>query len=82
MVRVPLTNNGQTMVSDPRPLELLDTVRTHTTKMAHMSGGGVAGGQDLDALKQAITPKTRMVIVNSPGNPTGAVFSQEHLQVM
>lgn len=30
-----------------------------------------------DALKAAISPKTRMLIVNSPGNPTGAVWSRE-----
>lgn len=29
------------------------------------------------ALKAAITPRTRMLIVNSPGNPTGAVWSGE-----
>lgn len=29
------------------------------------------------ALKAAITPRTRMLIVNSPDNPTGAVWSRE-----
>jgi aspartate aminotransferase len=33
----------------------------------------------LDALKKAITPKTRAVIVNSPNNPSGAVYSEERL---
>jgi aspartate aminotransferase len=28
-----------------------------------------------DALKAAITPRTRLLIINSPGNPTGAVWS-------
>ncbi|MDT9408418.1 pyridoxal phosphate-dependent aminotransferase [Corynebacterium rouxii] len=30
---------------------------------------------DITALRDAITPQTRMIIVNSPHNPTGAVFS-------
>jgi aspartate aminotransferase len=29
-----------------------------------------------EALKAAITPRTRVVVVNSPGNPTGAVWSK------
>ena len=31
-------------------------------------------------LKDAITPNTRMVILNSPSNPTGAVYNKEELQ--
>ncbi|KAI0838472.1 pyridoxal phosphate-dependent transferase [Hypoxylon sp. FL0890] len=34
---------------------------------------------DLDALKRAITPKTKMIVANSPHNPTGKVFSREEL---
>jgi aspartate aminotransferase len=36
----------------------------------------VMQAQDLAA---AITPRTRLVILNSPGNPTGAVYSREAL---
>ncbi|UEB40119.1 aminotransferase class I/II-fold pyridoxal phosphate-dependent enzyme [Corynebacterium diphtheriae] len=32
---------------------------------------------DMTARRDAITPQTRMIIVNSPHNPTGAVFSKE-----
>ncbi|MDT2849250.1 pyridoxal phosphate-dependent aminotransferase [Vagococcus carniphilus] len=35
---------------------------------------------DIHLLKQAITPKTKAIIINSPNNPTGAVFSKETLQ--
>ncbi|MFH5232268.1 pyridoxal phosphate-dependent aminotransferase [Antrihabitans spumae] len=34
---------------------------------------------DADALRAAITPNTRMIIVNSPHNPTGAVLSRDDL---
>ena len=37
-------------------------------------------GIDLDLLEKVITPKTRMIIINSPSNPTGAVFSLEELK--
>lgn len=35
---------------------------------------------DLEAIAEAITPKTRAIIVNSPNNPTGAIYSKEELQ--
>lgn len=34
---------------------------------------------DLDQIKAAITDKTKMLILNNPSNPTGAVFSNESL---
>ncbi|OLF04509.1 aminotransferase [Actinophytocola xinjiangensis] len=34
---------------------------------------------DLEALAAAITPRTRVVLVNSPHNPTGTVFTREEL---
>ncbi|WP_238858198.1 pyridoxal phosphate-dependent aminotransferase [Faunimonas pinastri] len=33
-----------------------------------------------DALRAAITPKTRWVVLNSPNNPTGAVYSPEAMK--
>ena len=35
---------------------------------------------DLQALEAAITPATRLLVINSPGNPTGRVLSREELQ--
>lgn len=37
---------------------------------------------DLDALDKSITPKTRAVLLNSPNNPTGAVYGHDTLQRM
>jgi aspartate aminotransferase len=39
-------------------------------------------GFDLDPaeLRRAVTARTKMIILNSPGNPTGAVFSAEALR--
>ena len=34
---------------------------------------------DLDELKQAITPRTRLILLNSPHNPTGSVFTRDEL---
>jgi aspartate aminotransferase len=35
-----------------------------------------------EQLSQAITPRTRWLILNSPSNPTGAVYSREELQAL
>src|SRR5438309_488170 len=35
---------------------------------------------DLDVLERAITPRTRMVVFNSPSNPTGAVVPEADLR--
>lgn len=34
---------------------------------------------DIEALRAAITPRTRLILLNSPHNPTGAVFSRAEL---
>lgn len=35
-----------------------------------------------EQFENAMTPKTKMIIVNSPGNPTGAVYSREELRAI
>jgi aspartate aminotransferase len=35
-----------------------------------------------EQLREAITPKTRLVIINSPSNPTGAIYSAAELQAL
>jgi aspartate aminotransferase len=37
---------------------------------------------DLDAFLKALSPRTRMVILNSPGNPTGGVIPQADLELI
>ena len=35
-----------------------------------------------EQLKAAITPKTRMVIINSPSNPTGAIYNRQEMEAL
>ncbi len=60
-------------------------------QMAILAGGtpvNVRGGfeQDFkitaDQLEAAITPKTKLVVLCSPSNPTGSVYSQEELNAL
>ncbi|GMK54341.1 hypothetical protein CspeluHIS016_0109270 [Cutaneotrichosporon spelunceum] len=47
-------------------------------------GGGKSSGADwtlnLDELEAAFTPKTKAIIVNTPHNPVGKVFTKEELE--
>jgi len=36
-------------------------------------------GHDLDAMKEAITPETRLVFIANPNNPTGTLVGQEEI---
>jgi aspartate aminotransferase len=60
-------------------------------EMVKLAGGVpkiVFAGQEADfkispeQLREAITPKTRLLILNSPSNPTGAVYSREELEAL
>ncbi|MBT4482972.1 MAG: aminotransferase class I/II-fold pyridoxal phosphate-dependent enzyme [Candidatus Latescibacteria bacterium] len=35
---------------------------------------------DFDSLERLVTPKTKIMIINAPGNPTGVVFSRETIE--
>ncbi|NES86975.1 MAG: aminotransferase class I/II-fold pyridoxal phosphate-dependent enzyme [Moorea sp. SIO2B7] len=56
-------------------------------RMIHLTGATPVGvpvtdnfDLDLDAIASAITEKTRAIIINSPHNPTGKIFSEQTLQ--
>lgn len=37
---------------------------------------------DLEAIERAITEKTKIVLINSPNNPTGQIYSEEELEAL
>ena len=39
-------------------------------------------GPDVDALAAAVTPRTRAVVINSPNNPSGAVYAEKDLKAL
>ncbi|SOD95679.1 pyridoxal phosphate-dependent aminotransferase [Blastococcus haudaquaticus] len=49
----------------------------------HPPAGGVGTWTfDPEALRAAITPRTRMLLLNTPHNPTGKVFTEEELELL
>lgn len=51
-----------------------------TTAVAPLQYGTWA--LDVDALRAAITPKTRCIVINTPSNPSGKVFTRAELQAI
>lgn len=51
--------------------------RRRTVPLRRIPGGGF--GFDPDELRARITPRTRLLLLNSPHNPTGTVFGPEQL---
>jgi len=37
---------------------------------------------DIEAIRKAITPKTKSIVINSPNNPTGGVYIKEDLEAV
>ena len=37
---------------------------------------------DVDAIRRAITPRTKLLLVNTPNNPTGAVYARADLEAL
>lgn len=58
---------------------LADAVLSPVTLRPQASG---RYGFDLDELRRAITARTRVILLNSPHNPTGMVFNREELQIV
>ncbi|MCB4820936.1 pyridoxal phosphate-dependent aminotransferase [Roseicella aerolata] len=64
------------------PLILSAPVETVPLHLAQGQRGHMIWRVDLDRLLAAITPKTRLALLNSPGNPTGFAFTREEQQVI
>ena len=80
----------QTLIDDGDEVVLLDPAWVSYEAMAKLAGGDLArvdlaphGFQlepALDALAETVSDDTELLVVNSPSNPTGAVFSEAALE--
>jgi aspartate aminotransferase len=64
-------------VSYPEQITLIGAVA-----VAVPTEEGIGFDLDPDRLRAAVTPRTRAVILNSPNNPTGAVFSRAAVEAV
>ncbi|MBF4562426.1 histidinol-phosphate transaminase [Microbacterium sp. VKM Ac-2870] len=67
---------GDEILFSWRSFEAYPSLATVAGATAVTVPNDAAGGHDLDAMADAVTDRTRMIIVCSPNNPTGPVVTQ------
>lgn len=78
-----LLNPGeQVVVFSPFFVEYGFYIDNHGGKMVVVPTDAETFQPSLSALEEAITPLTKAVLINSPHNPTGVVYSEEILRAM
>ncbi|KAJ2920156.1 hypothetical protein MD484_g374, partial [Candolleomyces efflorescens] len=55
-------------------------VPLHPPKDSKLKSSSCEWAIDFDELRRAITPRTKMIIVNTPHNPVGKVFTKQELE--
>jgi aspartate aminotransferase len=76
-----LSRGDEVIVPAPYWVSYPDIVRLNDGSPVIVEcGDNVAFRLTPDALEAAITPQTRWVILNSPNNPTGAVYSRDEIK--
>ena len=58
------------------------TLRSQRLKPVTVPLVGADYALDIDALRAAVTPKTRAIILNTPANPSGKVFTHAELELL
>jgi len=81
LFQVLLNPGDEVLIPSPYWLSYPEMARLAGARPVAVSSSAADGFRlDLQALEAAITPATRLLVINSPGNPTGRVLSREELQ--
>ena len=64
----------------PYFVEYGNYAKNHGAQLRAVPADTVTFQPNLDAMKEMITAKTRAVIINSPNNPTGVVYSEDTIK--
>jgi aspartate aminotransferase len=86
-----LYNLFQALLSEGDEVVVFSPYWVSYPDMVHLAGGKAVVvptreedgfAPDPEALRRALTPRTRAVVLNSPSNPTGAVLPRERLEAL
>jgi len=73
-----LDDGDEVIVRAPFFMEYINYIENHNGKVIIVQTDDNFM-PDMDAIAKAITPKTKAIIVNSPNNPSGVVYTKEQL---
>jgi aspartate aminotransferase len=79
--RTVMDPGDEAIVTRPYFVEYANYLDNHLAKLVPVAGKPDFD-LDLDAIAAAINPKTRIVLINSPNNPTGRIYSLETLKAL
>jgi methionine transaminase len=77
VIQAIIHQGDEVIIFDPSYDSYAPSVQLVGGKAVHIPLNAPEFSVDWDQVKSAITDKTRMVIVNTPHNPTGAIWSQQ-----
>jgi aspartate aminotransferase len=77
-----LDPGDEVLVLAPYFLEYLTYIDNHGGRPVIVSNDPTTFLPDPDAIRRAITPRTKALIINSPNNPSGVVYSAEILKMI
>lgn len=70
------------LVPEPFYAPYRGVASVHGVRLVPVALGDRFSPTSAQALKRALTPKTRAILIASPNNPTGTVYSRENLQAI
>lgn len=75
-----LNPGEEVIVSAPYFMEYRSYVSNYDGKLISIPGLKGSFQLDLDAIEKSISKKTKAIIINSPNNPTGVIYTRESLE--
>ena len=77
-----LNPNDEVIVFAPYFVEYRNYISNYDGKIVEVLGNEKDFQPDLDAFEKSIDENTRAVIINSPNNPTGVIYSEETIKAI
>lgn len=72
---------GEVIIIAPYFIEYINIVKSNNGRVVIVNSND-RYGLDMSAIEQSITANTRAIIINSPNNPTGKVYSEQELVML
>jgi aspartate/methionine/tyrosine aminotransferase len=83
LFRTIIDPGDEVIVTDPGFASHIQQIRLHSGQPVHWALDEARGWiPDLDSLPELVTPRTKAIVLVTPCNPTGAIFSEKDLMAL